>query len=123
MFSEIALVARKELEKMYDSKCDIYENKEIIKKNKSTGYEEVKVYEKQACRLSYSSKTSANQTDNMSNISLIIKLFISPDIKIKPGSKIIVTNSKGRTEFKSSGMPAIYDTHQEIVLESCKEYA
>lgn len=123
MFSEIALVARKEFEKTYDSECDIYENKEVTKKNKATSYEEVKTYEKQACRLSYSSKTPASPTDNTSNISMTIKLFISPDIKIKPGSKIVVTNNKGQGTFKSSGISAIYDTHQEIVLESCEEYA
>lgn len=123
MFSEITLVARKEFEKMYDSECDIYENKEVTKKNKATSYEEVKTYEKQACRLSYSSKTSASPTDNTSNISMIIKLFVSPDIKIKPGSKIVITNNKGQGTFKSSGIPAVYDTHQEIVLESYEEYA
>ncbi len=123
MLSKAKMVARKYFEKMYDSECDIYENKEVTKKNKSTNYEEVKVYEKQACRLSYSSKNAANPTDNQSNLFMTIKLFISPDIKIKPGSKIIVTNDKGIGHFKSSGIPAVYDTHQEIVLEISEEYA
>lgn len=123
MFSEIAMVARKEFEKMYDSKCDIYKNKEITKANMSIGYEEVKVYENEPCRVSSSSKTPSSPTDNMSNISMNIKLFISPNIKVMPGSRIVVTSKKEQLAFKSSGIPAVYDTHQEIVLESFEEYA
>lgn len=123
MLSKITMVAREKLEKLYDSVCDIYEFTEITKANKSSGYEEIEVYNKQPCRLSYSSKTLSIPTDNMSNVSITIKLFISPDIKIKPGSKIVVTNTKGQGKFKSSGIPAVYDTHQEIVLETYEEYA
>lgn len=44
------------------------------------------------------------------------KLFISPDVAIKAGSKIIVTQHGRTTEYSNSGVPAVYPTHQEIML-------
>ena len=45
-----------------------------------------------------------------------MKLFISPDVLIKAGSKIIVTQHGRTTEYSNSGVPAVYPTHQEIML-------
>jgi len=44
-------------------------------------------------------------------------LFINPDIKIKPGSIIEVTQYGATRKFIRSGEPFIYETHQEIVLQ------
>ncbi|HBG5847838.1 TPA: hypothetical protein OUL20_003776, partial [Clostridioides difficile] len=53
-----------------------------------------------------------------------IKLFISPDIEIKAGSKLIITNQNNITkEYIRSGEPAIYPNHQEIILELFKDKA
>lgn len=49
-------------------------------------------------------------------VSQSVKLFISPDIVIKAGSKIIVTQHGRTTEYSNSGVPAVYPTHQEIML-------
>ena len=51
------------------------------------------------------------------NLTQIVKLIISPDVNINPGSKIIVTNNGKITEYKNSGVPATYSNHQEIMLE------
>ena len=52
-----------------------------------------------------------------------IKLYIYPDINIKNGSKIIVTQNGKKQEYKNSGEPARYETHQEIMLELFKGWA
>ena len=52
-----------------------------------------------------------------------IKLFLSPDIIVKAGSNITVTQAGKTTEYIASGIPAIYDTHQEIMLVLSKERA
>ena len=52
-----------------------------------------------------------------------IKLFIAPEIDIKPGSKIDVTHLGVTTSYKRSGNPAVYHTHQEIMLELWENYA
>ncbi|TQX28014.1 hypothetical protein D1N55_18385, partial [Clostridioides difficile] len=48
-----------------------------------------------------------------------IKLFISPDIEIKAGSKLIINDK----EYVRSGESAIYSNHQEIILELFKDKA
>lgn len=119
MLQKTKVVARKYFEKLYDCKCDIVEYQEMIKLNKSTGFGEVTTYQNQSCKISYETLSTINIVgDNGAEVPLSTKLFISPDIKIKTGSKIKVTNSLGEViEYKSSGEPAMYDTHQEIMLE------
>ncbi|MGO0854089.1 hypothetical protein ACTPDQ_21135, partial [Clostridioides difficile] len=53
-----------------------------------------------------------------------IKLFISPNINIKAGSKLIITTQNNITkEYIRSGESAIYPNHQEIILELFKDKA
>ncbi|HBG7860105.1 TPA: hypothetical protein KRF17_003499, partial [Clostridioides difficile] len=48
-----------------------------------------------------------------------IKLFISPDIEIKAGSKLIINDK----EYVRSGESVIYPNHQEIILELLEDKA
>lgn len=117
--------ARKAIEATYIGICDISEYKgtrDIVTKITNTKKEEV-VKEKQPCRVSFEDSYSNEETENQSKTSQKIKLFISPDFIINPGSKIVVTQN-GRTNiYKNSGIPAIYETHQEIMLEVWKGWA
>lgn len=112
--------ARKAIESMYKHTCTITEHQKFTKENKSTGFKDVVVLENQPCRLSYNSVNNANQTETASPIMQTIKLFIAPEIRVKPGSKLTITHNGVTTEYKNSGEPAIYDTHQQIVLELFK---
>lgn len=52
-----------------------------------------------------------------------VLLFIAPEVTISPGSKIVITH-EGRTgEYSQSGIPAVYPTHQEIVLTVFERWA
>lgn len=116
--------ARKALESLYDGTCNIIEHQKIKKANKSTGFQDVTVLENEPCRLSFKTITSTNQTDvGASALKQTTTLFINPDIKIKAGSKIVVTQNNITNEYKQSGEPAMYDTHQEIILELFKGWA
>ena len=118
------LLAKNAIERLYDRTCDVVERQAVIDdKNKRTDYKEIIVLEAQKCRISYKNISSSNQSETINNITQEIKLFISPDIKIKEGSKIIVKKGNSIETYKNSGIPAIYDTHQEIVLESFKGWA
>lgn len=118
-------LARKNIEKLYDCKCDIVECKSYQKENKSTGFKEETVILNQMCKISYEKLSTVNIiNDNSATVPLLVKMFISPDINVKTGSKIIATNNLGQVkEYKSSGEPAIYDTHQEIMLELFKGWS
>ncbi len=116
--------ARKAIESRYKGFCDILEKRKVKDEvTKATVLKDIAVLSNQPCRLSYSSSGTANQTDTVSNIEQTIKLFIAPEIKIVPGSKLRITQNGVTTDYISSGVPALYETHQEISLELEKENA
>lgn len=88
-----------------------------------TRTEKVVVLENQPCKLSFETITTAIQTETAATISQAVKLFVSPDITIKPGSKITVTQSGVTTAYSSSGVPSVYPTHQEIMLELFEKWS
>lgn len=115
---------RKAIESRYKGLCVILEKRKVKDEvTKATVLKDIAVLSNQPCRLSYSSSGTANQTDTVSNIEQTIKLFIAPEIKIAPGSKLRITQNGTTTDYISSGVPAVYETHQEVSLELEKENA
>ena len=124
MLSKNQVVAiRKAIESQYIGTCTITEHQKVKKENKSTGFEDVVVLENQPCKLSYEKVTNTNQTETAAGLIQTAKLFISPEIQIKPGSKLTINQNGITTDYKNSGEPAIYQTHQEIVLELFKGWS
>ena len=109
---------RKATEMFYEHTCTIKEYRSVKDPvTKVTKKEEVTVLENQPCRLSYSNVVSTDQTESNATVQQSIKLFIAPDIEIKEGSRIFIEHEGRTTEFKHSGKPAVYSSHQEIDLE------
>lgn len=110
--------ARKAIESTYTGLLTVTEYQAVkdpvthITKN-----QKVVVLENQPCKVSFETITTAVQTEAAATISQAVKLFVSPDVTIKAGSMITVTQNGVTTEYTSSGVPAIYPTHQEIMLE------
>lgn len=122
--NQYLLEARKAIESMYDRECDVIEYQSAInQKNKRTENKEVVVLKKEPCRVSYETISNTSETEMQNNTSQKIKLFIAPEIVIKEGSKIVVRKGNSTETFKNSGIPARYDTHQEIILENFKGWA
>lgn len=116
--------ARKAIESLYDSSCTVIEyRQEKDPATKKTAGKEFVAYTDKPCKLSYSSNKNANQTGTANTITQVIKVFITPELDIKPGSKLVITGKGRTTEYKNSGVPAVFDTHQEIVLELFKGWA
>ncbi|HEB5000133.1 TPA: hypothetical protein R0E49_000643 [Clostridioides difficile] len=110
---------RKAIEMLYRDKCTIVEYHPIKDPiTKRTNNKEVVVLENQPCKLSYKNITSATD-GKVAKLEQTIKLFISPNIEIKAGSKLIINNK----EYVRSGESAIYPNHQEVVLELLKDKA
>lgn len=116
---------RKSIEELYNDTCNIYESGYV--KDQETGItkptDDILVVANQQCRISFKTISPTNQTENNNKTSQEIKLFIAPELLIKEGSKIVITRNGRTTEYKNSGTPAIYSTHQEIILTLVKEYA
>ncbi|EGT2232738.1 TPA: hypothetical protein KSL21_003605 [Clostridioides difficile] len=110
---------RKAIEMLYRDKCTIVEYQPIKDPiTKRTNNKEIVVLENQSCKLSYKNIVSATD-GKVAKLEQTIKLFISPDIEIKAGSKLIINDK----EYVRSGESAIYPNHQEIILELFKDKA
>lgn len=107
---------RAAIESLYNGICDVWEYRLVSLPNKASAYKEVKVHEKIPCRLSHVSNSPSNRTETVNAVDEDIKLFISPDISIKSGSKIVVTWYSETKEYTNTGEPARYSNHQEILL-------
>ena len=88
-----------------------------------THEEEIAVIEDQPCKLSFEKLNAVVQTETAAAIAQGLKLFLAPEIHINGGSKIVVTQNGVTGEYSTSGEPAIYPTHQEIMLELFKGWA
>ena len=116
--------ARKAIEATYFGTLTVTERKkEKDERSKLTKDVEVVVLENQPCKLSFEKLQTAIQSDSAATITQGTKLFVSPDISIKAGSKITVSQDDVTTDYTCSGVPAVYPTHQEITLELFKDYA
>lgn len=116
-------------ENLYTGRCDVYEYR-----GNSSGLvkvQEVKVLENLPCRVSYrnnynnanSKAVSSEVFAAQSSVEQAVILFIAPDVNIKAGSKVVVTQNDCTVAYCSSGQPVVYQTHQEIALELFKKFA
>ena len=111
--------ARKHIESLYTGTCSVYELNNIRDEDtKQTRQIEQMIIENQPCRISFESTSpTTKNNDTVQEKVQNIKLFMSPDLTIPPGSKIVVNQNNREGIYKSSGVPAMYATHQEVALE------
>ena len=114
-------IARKHVEMLYLDRCDIIEHIDVV--------EDGITYKKEAvtasdvpCKLSHV-RQMVTGDEVAPSTSLTSKLMISPEIKIKAGSKIIVYRNGVSTYYECSSEPAIFHNHQEIWIELLEGYA
>lgn len=112
------------IKKLWDGLCDVFvQEADTDKASGRTVQKEVIKLQKEPCRVSYSSISATSPQSEAAAVRQVIKLFISKDVDIPEGSKIVVTQ-EGRTEtYRRTGKSAVYSVHQEIMLELFKEYA
>lgn len=116
--------ARKAIEATYFGTLMVAEMQKVKdERSKLTKTVEVVVLENQPCKLSFEKLQAAIQSDSMATIAQGAKLFVSPDVTVRAGSKITVSQDNVVTDYTCSGIPAIYPTHQEIMLELFRGYA
>lgn len=116
--------ARKAIEGTYTGVLTVSERQSVKDPvTHITHMEEVIVLENQPCKLSFESITTAIQTEAATAISQAAKVFVSPDITIKPGSKLTIAQNGVTTAYSASGVPAVYPSHAEIMLELFEKWA
>lgn len=119
-------VQRKALERLWKDRCTVYHRVKVTDpKTKLTDFDEKPLLQDQPCKLSFKTLNSTDG-DHVATVAQSVKLFISPDVEIPAGCKIVVTrfNDLERTfTYSRSGEPGIFTNHQEIMLEPFKGYA
>ena len=117
---------RKALERLWKDRCTVYHRVKVTDpKTKLTDFDEKPLLQDQPCKLSFETLNSTDG-DHVATLAQSVKLFISPDVEIPAGCKIVVTrfNDLKRTfTYSRSGEPGIFTNHQEIMLEPFKGYA
>lgn len=109
---------------LWIGKCTIYEYQPVTDPDTfQTTHELVAVSEDEPCRLSYQKEQATDITNGAAIISQSITLFIRPDLIIKEGSVIDITQHGVTTRYKGSGKPCVYTNHQEIILELYEDNA
>lgn len=108
----------------YDGECTVMEHQKVKnERSKITEFQDVVVLSKQPCHLSFETIAKNQESESASNVTQTTKLFIAPELTIKAGSKITVTQSGITTDYTHSGVPAVYDTHQEIILDLFEKWS
>ncbi len=116
--------ARKAVESTYNGVCNITEYGSVRDgKSKITRHEETVTAENLPCKLSFEKVAAAVQTDTGAAVAQGVKLFIAPEAEVKSGSKVVVTQNGVTDAYSASGQPAVYASHQEIMLELFRGWA
>lgn len=117
-------MVRAALESLYQGRCDIINEQEAFDLvTKETSFESVTVAKDVPCRLSFRTITMAQEGTGATRLVQVIKVFMAPDIEVKAGSRLVITQNGKRAEYKASGEPALYSNHQEIILELAGDFA
>lgn len=106
------------LKSLWIGKCTVYQYTTITDPiTFQSTQSQIPVIIDEPCKLSYNQEQATNIESGAAVISQSITLFIRPDLEIKPGSVIEVTQHGKTTKYKGSSKSAVYTNHQEIVLE------
>lgn len=111
------MVIRKAIERLYVGRCHITNRQKTVDPvTKITSFADVVLCEDEPCRLSFSSVKSSNETDEVTEVAQVVKLFLRPELIIQAGSKITVTQNGRTIKYVASGQSAVYTNHQEVLL-------
>lgn len=110
---------RKALERLWRDRCTIFHRVEATNPDTNlTDFQEMPLFEDQPCKLSFEKLTSTDE-NNVATVAQGVKLFISPDIVIPAGCKIVVkrfNQLEREFSYSQSGEAAPFTDHQEITL-------
>lgn len=104
--------------------CTIYEYQDVTDPTTfQTTHELVPVLVNEPCKLSFTRENIAEINNGAAVVNQVTMLFIRPDVVIKAGSVIEITQRGITTKYKRSSLPAIYTNHQEVTLELYEDNA
>ena len=132
---------QKALAALWTDRVTVYQNQKVTDPvTHITDFQEVPILEDQPCKLSFETLAAA-EGDPAAAVSQAVKLFLSPDVTVPAGCRVVVTRSirsncprqfgqslsnspedclTNETErvltYTSSGLAGMFHNHQEISL-------
>lgn len=117
--------SRKDIEKLYNATLSVTEytkQKDITTKRMVISEQQPEEKQNIPCRLSFNAFPTSGEGE-VSRLQFSGKIFCKPDITILPGSKLTVVQNSVTYVLKNSGIPAVHETHQEIMCENWEDNA
>ena len=112
------------VENLYEDKCSVIEKQEVFDETRKIHKDkEVEVIKEEPCRLSFETLKADEEANPAQKVVQDTKLFLRPDIVVKEGSKIVVKHNGREDIYARSGIPAVYVTHQEIMLKPFQRWS
>ncbi len=112
------------LELLWVGRATIYEYQNVTDPNTyQTKQELVEISKNEKCRLSHSRETTVSVDSGAPYVTQTIVLFIRPDLNIKEGSVIEITQNGVTNKYRRASKPAIYTNHQELALDLYEDNA
>ncbi len=121
---------------LFDCVCRVIVKKKHRAEDGSARLEDEVLYDGIPCRISYEAISPAKKSSRQerinftrkndtlaAEISATVKLFVSADADIPPGSEVIVSKAGKELYFVCSGAAAVYSGHREIVMIPREEFA
>ena len=110
---------RKALERMWKDRCTFYVQKETTNPDTNlTDFQETPLFEDQPCKLSFENLSTTDE-NHVAAVDQVVKLFLSADVVIPPGCKIVVhrfNDLEREFTYSQSGEAGVFSNHQEITL-------
>lgn len=112
------------VEHLYEDRCSVIEKQEVFDETRKVHKDkEVEVIKEEPCRLSFETLKANEEANSAQKVVQDTKLFLRPDIVVKEGSKIVVKHNGREDIYARSGIPAVYMTHQEIMLKPFERWS
>jgi hypothetical protein len=114
---------------LWVGRCTIYEYTPVTDpESYQTTYELTPIATDEPCRISFGQSTysRANPTDIANGVAYVDQtttLFTRPDLPIKEGSVIEVTQHNVTNKYKRASKPATHSQHQEVLIELYEDNA
>lgn len=100
---------------LYRDTCTISESQQVLRPNGTTTEAWEMTAKDIPCRVSYGG-ASIGENGLLASSTQSVKLFLAPDVYVTTGSRILVTREGRTSAYRASTKPALYPTHQEILL-------
>lgn len=114
---------------LWIGRVNVYEYREVTNAETwETTHELVKVISDEPCRVSfgqtaYSKGKTVDVSEGVPYIAQTITMFCRPDLEIKEGSVLEISQHNKTIKYKRASVPAIHSLHQEVLLELYEDNA